>query len=161
MGLRRAKETERASKFDRIMLDSGSQSTACTPNFADYDVEDTEKAKLRDIQDQPIESCGKNFFDVEFMGDDKQEDIPCSLSMDVSDVGKDVVSMGRMLQAGFDIHFIENGHKFWMVHKGRLSKIEEDDPHSVAPPFYLKMNVQPSPENGGFGPARCPAEQGG
>ena len=94
-GVRRAQETERASKFDRIMLDSGSQSTACTPSFApDYGVDDTEKAKLRDIQDQPIESYVKKIVDVEFMGDDKQEHIPCSFSMDVSDVEKDVVSMG-------------------------------------------------------------------
>ena len=70
-----------------------------------------EKAKLRDIQDQPIESYGKKIVDVKFMGDDNQEDIPCSLSMDVSDVGKDVVSMGRMLRAGFDMHLIAHGHK--------------------------------------------------
>ena len=90
------------------MLDLRSQSTACTSSFAfDYGVDDTEKAKLRDIQDQPIESYGKKIVDVEFMGDDKQGDIPCSLSMDVSNVGKDIVSMGRMLRAGFDIHFTE------------------------------------------------------
>ena len=101
-------ENERATKFDRIMLDSGSQSTACTPSFApDYEVDDTEKPKLRDIQDQPIKSYSKKIVDVKFIGDDKQEDIPCSLCVDVSDVGKDVASMGRMLRAGFDMHFME------------------------------------------------------
>ena len=77
--------------------------------------------------------------DVKFQGDDNQEDIPCSLCVDVSDVGKDVASMGRMLRAGFDMHFIEKGHKCWMEHKGRQSKFEEDDPNSEAPLFYLNM----------------------
>ena len=39
--------------------------------------------------------------------------------------------------------------KCWMEHKGRQSKIEEDDPNSEAPLFYLNIKIQPSPENGG------------
>ena len=66
----------------------------------------------------------------------------------MSDVGKDVMSMGRMLRAGFDMHSTEKVHKCWMEHGGRLSKIDEDDPNSDAPLFYLKMKVQPIPENG-------------
>ena len=90
---------ELESKLEHLMLDSGSQSTACRPSFApDYEVDDTEKAKLCDIQDQQIESYGKKILDVRPTGDDKQEDIPCSFSMDVSDVGKDVASMSRMLR---------------------------------------------------------------
>ena len=36
-----------------------------------------------------------------------------------------------------------------MQHKCRQSKIEEDDPNSEAPLFYLNMQVQPIPEDGG------------
>ena len=36
-----------------------------------------------------------------------------------------------------------------MVHKHKLSKNREDDPNNEAPLFYLKMKVQPIPENGG------------
>ena len=54
-------------------------------------MDDTEKPKLRDIQDQPIQSYGKKIADVKFMGDVQQED----MSMDVSDVGKDVIVDGQ------------------------------------------------------------------
>ena len=53
-------ENELESKFDRVMLDSGRQSTACRMSFApDYEVDDTEMPKLCDSQDQSIESYGK------------------------------------------------------------------------------------------------------
>ena len=46
----RVEENKRVTKCDRIMLESGGLSTACTPSFApEYEVDDTEKAKLRDI----------------------------------------------------------------------------------------------------------------
>jgi hypothetical protein len=112
-------------------------------------VRSTERAKLRDIQDQPIESYGKKIVDVKFMGDGGQRDISCSLSMDVSHVGKDIVSMGRLLRAGFDMHFTDKGHTCWMEHQGVSSRIEEDDPSSEAPLFYLSMEAQPIPEDGG------------
>ena len=42
------------------MIDSGSQSTACCVEFAkDYAIDDSERAKLWDIQDQKIEAHGK------------------------------------------------------------------------------------------------------
>ena len=63
--VRRVEETERATKFGRSMLDSGGQSTGCTPSFApDYEVDVTENARLHDIQDQPIESYGKKIVDI-------------------------------------------------------------------------------------------------
>ena len=157
---------ELESKFDRLMLDSGSQSTACRPSFApDYEVDDTEKAKLCDILEHQIESYGKKIMDVKFPRDDKQEDIPCSLFVDVSDVDKDVASMARMLRDGFAMQFTKKGHKCWMEHKGRQSKIKEDDLNSEAPLFYLNMKIQPIPENGGSSAcdreARSSAEQEG
>ena len=105
-------ENERATKFDRIMLDS---------RESEHGFHTELRARLR------VGRYGS-----------KQDDIPCSLSMDVSDVGKDVVSMGRMLRAGFDMHFTEKGHKCCMEHGGRLSKIDEDDPNSDAPLFYRR-----------------------
>ena len=52
------------SKSDGIgylMPDSGSQSNACRKEFAPQcDVDDSEKAKLWDIQDTTIRSHGKN-----------------------------------------------------------------------------------------------------
>ena len=81
-------------------------------------------------------------------GDDKQEDISRSLSIDVSDVGKDVASMGRILRAGFDMHFTKSCNKCWMELKSKLSKIDADDPTSKAPLLYLNMKVQPIPEHG-------------
>ena len=45
----------------KLMIDSGSQSTACSVDFAKgYATDDTERAKLWDIQDQKIEAHGKN-----------------------------------------------------------------------------------------------------
>ena len=42
------------------MLDSGSQSTACSPDFAlEYEVDDTSHAKLCDIQNKNIANHGK------------------------------------------------------------------------------------------------------
>ena len=66
---------------------------------------------MRDIQGQPIMTYGKKIVDVKFRGEGVQKDIPCSLSMGVSDVAREVVSMGRLLRAGFDVHFTTNkGH---------------------------------------------------
>ena len=63
-------------------------------------------------------------------------------------MGKHFASMGRMLRAGFDMYFTEKGCKRWMEHKGRQSKIEEDDPNREAPLLYLNMRFQPIPEHG-------------
>ena len=53
----------------KLMIDSGSQSTACSVDFAKgYATDDTERAKLWDIQDQKIEAHGKKIVDVKFHG---------------------------------------------------------------------------------------------
>ena len=44
----------------KLMIDSGSQSTACSVDFAKgYATDDTERARLWDIQYQKIEAHGK------------------------------------------------------------------------------------------------------
>ena len=53
----------------KLMIDSGSQSTDCCVDFAkDYATDDSERAKLWDIQDQKIEDHSKKNVDVMFHG---------------------------------------------------------------------------------------------
>ena len=73
-------------------------------------MDSTERVRLRDIQGQPIMTHGKHIVDVKFRGEGAQKDIPDNLSMDVNDVAREVVSMGRLLRAGFDMHFTNKGH---------------------------------------------------
>ena len=82
-----------------IMVDSGSQSTACRLDFApQYAVDDSEASRLWDIQNGPIASYGRKIVDVDFVGDTSI--IPGNLRMDASDVSKNVAAMGRLLRAG-------------------------------------------------------------
>ena len=68
-------------------------------------------------------------------------------------VTKDVASMGRLLRAGFDMHFTNSGHTCWMERAGQVCKIYEDDPNSEAPLYNLKVKVLPPP-----GDAQCPLQ---
>ena len=98
----------------KLMIDSGSQSTACSVDFAKgYATDDTERAKLWDIQDQKIEAHGKKIVDVKFHGQANETPVPASIKVDVSDVASNVASMGRLLRAGFDLHFTNHGHTCW------------------------------------------------
>ena len=109
------------------MIDSGSQSSACSRRFApEYEADISEKAKLWDIQGNAITSYGKKIIDIEFQ--DEKESIPGQIKMDVSDVGKNVLSMGRLIRSGFDLHFTCNGHASWMkeVSTGRIIRLYED-----------------------------------
>ena len=93
-----------------LMLDSGSQSNACRKEFAPQcDVDDSEKAKFWDIQDTTIRSHGKNIVDITMHGD--RDRTFNQIKMDVSDIGKDVLAMGRLLRSGYDLHFTDRGHK--------------------------------------------------
>ena len=65
--------------------------------------------------------------------------------MDVSDVGKNVASMGRLLRAGFDLHFTDHGHNCWMEKDEQMTKVYEDDPASEAPLYNMHLKVLPSP----------------
>ena len=73
------------------MIDSGSQSTACSVDFSKgYATDDTERAQLWDIQDQKIEAHGKKMFDVKFHGQANETPVPASIKVDVSDVARNV-----------------------------------------------------------------------
>ena len=76
------------------MNDSGSQSTACSVDFAKGHATDvTERAKrarLWDIQDQKIEAQGKKIVDVMFHGQAIETLVPASIKVDVSDVSSNV-----------------------------------------------------------------------
>ena len=95
----------------QLMIDSGSQSTACCVEFAkDYATDDSERAKLLDIQEQKIEAMARQFVDVMFHGQTNEAPIPASIIVSVSDVARNVTSMCRLLIAGFDLHFTNHGH---------------------------------------------------
>ena len=127
----------------KLMIDSGSQSTACSVDFAKgYATDDTERAKLWDIQDQKIEAHGKNIFDVKFHGQANETPVPASIKVDVSDVERNVASMGRLLRAGFDLHFTNHGHTCWMEYGGLRTTISEDSTTSEAPLYSLKAGQQ-------------------
>ena len=130
----------------KLMIDSGSQSTACSVDFAKgYATDDTERAKLWDIQDQKIEAHGKKIVDEKFRGQANETLVPASIKVDVSDVARNVASMGRLLRAGFDLHFTNQGHTCWMENGGLKTTISEDSPTSEAPLYSLDVEVLPPP----------------
>ena len=91
----------------KLMIDSCSQSTACGVDLAKgY----TERAKLWDIQGQKIEAHGKKIVDVKFHGQADETPVPANIRVDVSDVARNVASMGRLLRTRFDLHFTNHGH---------------------------------------------------
>ena len=140
-----------------LMIDSGSQSTACRPDFApEYGIDDSEVARLRDIQDNLIPAYGKKVVDVQFLGDDPESTVNGCLKMDVGDVSKNVASMGRLLRAGFDLHFTQDGHKCWMEKGGKVTQVYEDDPGSEAPLYHMRLRVMPPPTQRGS-PATAPS----
>jgi hypothetical protein len=99
-----------SKQVHKLMIDSGSQSTACRPDFApEYAIDDSEKAKLWDIQDQQIEAYGKKVVDVNFLGDRATKKLPGQLRFDVGKVGKNVASMGMV--GGEPPHYF--GRVFW------------------------------------------------
>ena len=57
---------------------------------------------------------------------------PASIKVDVSDVARNVAWMGRLLRAGFDLHFTNQGHTLWMENGGLRTTISEDSPTSEA-----------------------------
>ena len=79
------------------------------------------------------------------MGKQDNEKLEARLLMDVSDVGKNVASMGRMLRAGFGMHFAREGHNCWMERDGQATALFEDDECSEAPLYYMRFRVLPPP----------------
>ena len=130
----------------KLMIDSGSQSAACSVDFAKgYATDDTERANLWDIQDHKIEAHGKKIVDVKFHGQANETLVPASIKVDVSDVARNVASMGRLLRAGFDLHFTNHGHTCWTENGGLKTTISEDSPTSEAPLYSLDVEVLPPP----------------
>ena len=65
----------------KLMIDSGSQSTACNVGFAKgYATDDTERAKLWDTQDKKIEAYSKKTVDVKFHGQANETPVPAPAS---------------------------------------------------------------------------------
>ena len=74
----------------KLMIDCGSQSTACCVNFPKNDAtDDSERAKLWDIQDLKIEAHGKKIVDVMFHGQ-------TNVKVVVSDVARNVNAESRI-----------------------------------------------------------------
>ena len=87
-----------------LMLDSGSQATACAPWFApEYGVDDTTKAP--NVGHQKV-------VDLKFVSDEGGVD--AQVAVDIADVKKNMAGMGRLRRAGFDMHFPNYGHTCWM-----------------------------------------------
>ena len=110
-----------------------------------YATDDTERAKLWDIQDQKIEAHGKKIVDVKFHGQAHETPVPAKIKVDVSDIARNVASMGRLLRAGFHLHFTNHGHTCWMENGGLKTTISEDSPTSEAPLYSLDVEVLPPP----------------
>ena len=127
----------------KLMIDSGSQSTACSVDFAKgYATDDTGRAKLWDIQDQKIVAHGKNCrCKVSWPC---QRDT-CSGQHQGGCVARNVASMGRLLRAGVDLHFTSHGHTCWMENGGLKTTISEDSPTSEALLYSLDVEVLPPP----------------
>ena len=92
-----------------LMIDSGSHSTACSVDFAKgYATDDTERAKLWDTQNEKIEARGRKIVDVKFHGQDNETPVPASIKVDVSDVARNVASMGQIAESRIPSAFHES-----------------------------------------------------
>ena len=92
-----------------------------------------------------IEAQGKQIVDVTFHGQTNEVPIPASIKVAVSDVARNVASMGRLLRAGLDLHFTNHGHTCWMENGGLKTTVSEDGPASEAPLYSLDVEVLPPP----------------
>ena len=81
--------------------------------------------------------------------------IPASIEVDVSDVARNVASMGRLLRGRFDLHFTNRGHTCWMESGDQKTTISEDSPTSEAPLYRLDVEALPPP--GAFSNGRTAA----
>ena len=78
---------------------------------------------------------------MKFHGQANETLVPASIKVDVSDVARNVASMGILLRAGFDLHFTNHGHTCWMENGGLKTTISEDSPTSEAPLYSLDVEV--------------------
>ena len=117
-----------------LKIDSGSQSTAC--------IQERSRGTFRI---RKIEAHGKKIVDVTFHGQANETPVPTSIKVDVSDVARNVASMGRLLRARFDLHFTNHGHTCWMENGGLKTTISEDSPTSEALLYSLDVEMLPPP----------------
>ncbi len=117
--------------FVDLMVGSGSQATAVQAAFApENEIDESDKSTMWDIQDNEIASYGRRIVNVQFEGDANPQ---AQLKVDVGDVAKNVVAMGRLLRAGNNLHFQNFGHTCWMEHGDHTVKLQEDDPTGEPP----------------------------
>ena len=82
---------------------------------------------------------------MKFRGQANETPVPASIKVDVSDVARNVASMGRLLRAGFDLHFTNHGHTCWMENGGLNTTSSDDSPTSEALLYSLDVAVLPPP----------------
>ena len=80
-----------------------------------------------------------------FHGQINEAPVAASSNMDVSDVARNVASMGRLLRAGFDLHLRNRGHTCWMEKCDQKTTISEDNTTSKPPLYSLDVAVLPPP----------------
>ena len=80
---------------------------------------------------------------MKFPGQTNETPVPVNIKVDMSDVARNVASMGRLLRAGFDLHFTNHGHTCWMENGGLKTTINEDSPTSEAPLCSLDVEMLP------------------
>ena len=100
----------------KLMMDSGSKSTVCSVEIAKgYATDDTERAKLWDIQCQKIEAHDNKIIDVKFHGQANETLVRASMWM--CQMSQEMLfRWGRLLKAGLDLQFMNNhGYICWMM----------------------------------------------
>ena len=84
--------------------------------------------------------------DIAFHGNESEKPMKAMIKVDVSDVARNVASMGRLLRAGFDMHFTNDGHDCWMQRGDQRVQIKEDSRDSEAPLYSIAAEVLPPPD---------------
>ena len=113
---------EEASRaHDRRCFPEHSLQSVFALQFAD---DDCEKARLWDIWDQEFQAHGQNTVDARFMGNETDSGVFGQPKKGhVSDVGRDVAFMARLLRAGFAMHFTNCGRTCWLEQAGERTAI--------------------------------------
>ena len=140
----RATGSEVDRTVQRVLAANSSPVSPACWSASSVDVEEDWPDEWRyDWEDQKIEAHGKKLANVKFDSQANETPVPASIKVDVSDVARNVASMGRLLRAGFDLHFTNHGHLCWMENGGLQTTIIEDSPTSEAPLYSLDFEVLP------------------
>ena len=130
----------------KLMIDSGSQSTACSVDFAKgYATDDTERAKLWDILDQKIEAHGKKIVDVKFHGQANETPVPAQHQGGCVRCCEKCCFDGQIAKIRIRSALHES-RPHLLDGKWKLkTTISEDSPTSEAPLYSLDVEVLPPP----------------